>query len=192
MTEPMRANSGNYTYADIVVSPEGERWELIDGIAYDMSPTPPVIHQLILGNLLLQFYPVMEKTACKVYIGPLDVRLPIAGEDGMTASTVLQPDLLVVCDREKLDERGCVGSPTLVVEILAPHTVKKDTGEKLHKYEEVGVPEYWIIYPAEQILQVFLRDEGGRYGAPVFYTRDEQAPVAVLLGLTIDLTRVFS
>ncbi len=126
-----------------------------------------------------------------MYLGPLDVLLPKAGEDKLTTSTVVQPDIIVVCEREKLEEYGIVGSPTLLVEILAPHTIRKDLREKLHKYEQVGVKEYWVVYPAEKMIHVFSLDEHGRYGDPMIYVEGEQAPVAVLPGLVIDVDRVF-
>ena len=110
----------------------------------------------------------------------------------MTTSTVVQPDLTVVCDREKLDARGCVGAPTLVVEILSPETSAKDRREKFYLYERVGVLEYWIISPVEQTLLVFTRDEQGRYGAPTVYHRTDKVPVGVLPGLTVDLDDVFA
>ncbi len=192
MVQPMRDGEGNYTYADIIISPEGERWELIDGVAYDMSPTPLVRHQEILGALLMQFHPFVEHTPCRLYLGPLDVRLPTPSENGMTASTVLQPDILIVCEREKLDELGCIGAPTLVVEITSPWTTAKDLREKRAVYERVGVPEYWIILPSDLLLLVFTLDETGRYGAPTIYLPDEQVPVRMLPGAHIDLARVFA
>ena len=127
-----------------------------------------------------------------LYSAPFDVRLPYPSEDDMSTTTVVQPDITLVCDLEKLDARGCLGAPTLVVEILSPETAAKDRREKFHLYEQVGVREYWIISPFEQTLMVFTRDERGRYGAPTVYSRDEQVPVGVLPGLTIELPEVFA
>ena len=87
--------------------------------------------------------------------------LPETAEDALTTTTVVQPDLTVVCDREKLDGHGCVGSPTLIVEILSPHTARKDVREKSQKYEQVGVQEYWVVYPNEKMVHVFSRGEHG-------------------------------
>jgi Uma2 family endonuclease len=192
MLEPAREYTGKYTFADILSWPEDERWELIDGIAYDMTPAPSQRHQEILGALFAQFYAFLEGAPCRVFLAPFDVLLPQNAENAMTTTTVVQPDLTIVCDREKLDGHGCVGSPTLVVEILSPHTARKDSHIKLQKYELVGVQEYWVVYPTEKIVQLFSRDEHGRYGSPRIYVNGEQIPVGVLPGLVINLERVFS
>ena len=192
MVEPARANEAKYTYADMLTWPEDERWELIDGVAYDMTPAPSRRHQEILGKLHLQFGDFLENTPCRVYLAPFDVRLPNPSENRMTATTVVQPDLTVVCEREKLDERGCVGSPTLVVEIISPRTARKDLREKLNVYAQAGVPEYWVVFPFEKLVNIFTPDAQGRYGAPAVYVDGEQAPVGVLPGLVIDLARVFA
>ena len=123
---------------------------------------------------------------------PFDVRLPKPGEDGLTASTVVQPDIVVVREREKLGERGGEGAPTLVIEITSPATAAKNLREKRQAYERAGVPEYWLISPTDQTVQIYTLNEQGRYGAPAVFTRDEQAPVGVLPGLIIDLARVFA
>ncbi len=192
MANPMPADERCYTYADLLTWPDDQRWELINGVAYDMTPAPSVRHQRISAALEAQFWFFLEDKPCSVFAAPFDVRLPEPSEDAMTTSTVVQPDLSVICDPEKLDERGCVGSPTLVVEILSPATWKKDWREKLMLYERVGVPEYWLISTDEQTLMVFTLDERGRYGTPTVYSNQYQAPVGVLPGLTIDLRRVFA
>ncbi len=192
MAHPMPAPAERFTYADLLNWPEDERWELIDGFAYDMTPAPSTDHQSISFALGLQFGTFLKGKSCRAFSAPFDVRLPNPSEDDMTATNVVQPDLTVVCDREKLDKRGCLGAPTLVVEIISLHTAVKDLREKLHLYEQAGVPEYWVIFPNEQILMVYTRDAQGRYGAPAVYTRTEQAPVGVLPELTISLAEVFA
>lgn len=192
MVEPAQVNPERYTYADILTWPEDERWELIDGVAYDMSPAPSPRHQVIQGELFVLFHDFLRGATCRVYPPPFDVRLPKPTEDGLTASTVVQPDLTVVCDPEKIDERGCVGAPTLVVEILSPGTSRKDLREKLTAYAQAGVPEYWVVYPFEKVVQVYTLDTQGHYGAPAIYVNGEQAPVGVLPGLVIDLESVFA
>ncbi len=186
------ANQKRFTYADLLSWPADQRWELIDGIAYDMTPAPSANHQRISIHLATQFDNFLEGKSCEAFPAPFDVRLPHPSEDAMTTTTVVQPDLTVVCDREKLDGRGCLGAPTLVVEVLSPETAAKDRQEKFQLYEHVGVPEYWIISPYEQTLMVFTHDERGRYGVPTVYNRTEQVPVGVLPGLTIELARVFA
>ncbi len=185
MANPLPAIPRRYSYADLMNWPADERWELIDGVAYDMTPAPSRDHEEISVALTSQFYQFLKGKSCRVYSAPFDVRLPHPAEDAMTTSTVVQPDITVVREREKLDARGCVGAPTLVVEILSPETETKDRREKFHLYERVGVPEYWIISPFKQTLLVFTRDEQGRYGAPTIYNRTDQVPVSVLPGLTV-------
>jgi Uma2 family endonuclease len=158
-----------------------------------MSPAPSKQHQDISHDLTLQFGIFLQGHPCLLYAAPFDVRLPTPMEDGMTASTVVQPDLMVVCDREQLlDGKSVVGAPTLVVEITSPSTLTKDNRVKRAAYERAGVQEYWIISPVEKTVQVYTLDERGRYGLPAFYTADDQAPVGVLPGLVIDLARVFA
>ncbi len=192
MISPMRANAEEFTYADLLTWPENERWELIDGSTYNLTPAPSRRHQEILGILAAIFVFHLEGKSCRAYSAPFDVRLPKSSEDEMSATTVVQPDLTIVCDKKKLDERGCLGSPTMVVEILSPATAKKDMREKFHCYEHAGVPEYWIISPTEKTLMVFTLDAHGHYGAPTVYGGAEQAPVGILPGLMIDLARVFA
>jgi len=196
MGTPMPSNVERFTYADLLTWPADERWELIDGVAYkmayDLSPTPSRHHQQIVTALSAQFYNYLEGKPCEVFSAPFDVRLPKPAEDGMSATTVVEPDVTVVCDPEKLDDRGCLGAPTLVVEVLSPDTATYDQREKFHTYERAGVPEYWIISPFGQNLQVFTLDATGHYGPPTVYGKDEEVPVGVLPGLVIQLGRVFA
>lgn len=191
MSEPMRQHTETYTYADLLNWPEDERWELIDGVAYDMTPAPSRQHQEIIGALHLQFGVFLRNAPCRVYLAPFDVRLPKPGEDGMTASTVVQPDLTVICDRKNLDKRGAVGSPTLIIEILSPYTAKKDRQRKMQVYAHAGVQEYWLVSPSEKTVEVYQLQEQGHYGAATVYQYNEQVPVGVLPDLVIDLVQVF-
>lgn len=188
----MRAQAEEFTYADMLTWSDHERWELIDGFAYNISPAPSYRHQQISAMLVVLFGSYLEGKPCGIFAAPFDVRLPKPMEDEMSATTVVQPDLTIVGDRKQLDERGCLGSPTMVIEMLSPATAKKDLREKLHCYEQAGIPEYWIISPADKTLMVFTLDTLGRYGAPVVYGGNEQAPVGVLPGLIIELGRVFA
>jgi Uma2 family endonuclease len=141
---------------------------------------------------MTQFGVFLRTHPCRHFTAPFDVRLPAPSEDGMTTSTVVQPDLVVVCDHDKLDERGCVGAPTLVVEVTSPSTATKDLREKRAAYERAGVPEYWLVLPTDNMALVFSLNETGCYGAPAVYANDEQMPVGVLPGLSIELSLVFS
>lgn len=180
-----------YTYGDYLNWPEEERWELIDGVPYAMSPAPPRRHQEILGELYRQFANHLLDKACKVYLAPFDVRLPEENEEDTEVKTVVQPDLVVVCDQSKLDERGCKGSPDLVIEVVSPTTLKRDLREKFYLYEKAGIKEYWVVNPTEKNVLVFVLGEDKKYRRHEIYFEDEQVRVKVLEGLTIDLREVF-
>ena len=145
MVEPLRKNEDALTYADILSWTDDGRWELIDGVAYDMSPAPTRRHQEISRVLFRQIDSFLAGMPCQIYYAPFDVRLPKAYEDATSASTVVQPDLLVICDPTQLDDHGSVGAPALIIEILSPATRNKDLRGKLHAYQQAGVPEYWVV-----------------------------------------------
>jgi Uma2 family endonuclease len=186
-----KLNIERYNYADYREWPDQERWELIEGIAYDMSPAPSRKHQKILGELHRQISTFLLDKTCDVYMAPFDVRFPEQEEREEEIKTVLQPDISVICDPAKLDEKGCLGSPDLIIEIVSPATVQKDMREKLYIYEKFGVKEYWIIHPVDQILMVFKLLPGNKYGRPDTFSSQDQVKVGILPGLTINLTTVF-
>ena len=147
-----------YTLEDWRSWPEGERWELIDGRAYAMSPAPKVRHQeraFELGRKLADF---LEGKPCKVFMAPLDVFLD--EEDADRAATIVQPDVLAVCDPAKIGEEGIHGAPDFVAEVLSDGTANKDFGIKKELYERNGVREYWIIQPdTGTVFQYVLEGE---------------------------------
>lgn len=182
-----------YTYGDYEKWPEGQRWELINGIPHDMTPAPSRIHQEILGEFHLRFATYLKNKPCKVYIAPFDVRIPQGAEKDELITTVVQPDLTVVCDRAKLDDKGCKGVPDLVIEILSPHTAAKDLKIKLNLYEKAGVREYWVVQPADQTVMVFSLQEDGKYIKPEVYDRHDVIAVGIFnRELQVDLTGIFS
>lgn len=128
---------------------------------------------------------------CEVYHAPFDVRLPQPEESDDQISTVVQPDLVVICEQAKLDERGCQGSPDLVVEIVSPSTFQRDLKDKFNLYERVGVREYWIVYPEQKTISVFRLTDDGRYGRPEIYADADSLMVGIFTGLTMDLRDVF-
>ncbi|HOJ10445.1 MAG TPA: Uma2 family endonuclease [Clostridiales bacterium] len=180
-----------YTYKDYLQWPEDERWELIDGVPYSMSPAPSKRHQEICLALCSEFYNYLKGEPCKAYIAPFDVRLVDEGESDDDASTVLQPDIVVICDRTKLDKAGCKGTPDLVVEITSPYTAKKDVIRKFAAYEKFGVKEYWIVRPEEETVTVFKLSNENKYGRPEIYCRNDKIQVGIFDDLIIQLEDIF-
>jgi Uma2 family endonuclease len=137
---PLAEKKGElFTYSDYLTWDDDERWELIDGVAYNMTPAPSRFHQQVYGDLYRQLANFFLNTSCKVYAAPFDVRLPEMDDVDMSTRTIVQPDISVICDPSKLDERGCKGAPDLVVEILSPATARKDMKEKFLRYESEGI-----------------------------------------------------
>lgn len=171
---------------------EDERWELIDGVAYDMSPSPTRQHQWILTKLTGSFTRYFEDKPCEPYVAPLDVRLPDS-DDGIEEHiyTVVQPDLFVVCDTNKLDDRGCLGAPDFVVEILSPSTALKDMREKRHLYERHGVKEYWVIHPEEKIIEVFTPGENNLFTISSVYGEEETITPSLFPDFEIKVSKIF-
>ncbi len=181
-----------FTYGDYRTWNDDERWELIDGVPYCMSPAPSPRHQLLLGELHRQFANWLRGKPCQVFIAPIDVRLAESDEHDDEITTVVQPDLSVICDKSRLDNTGYRGAPELVVEILSPSTAQKDLKTKLARYERAGVREYWIVDPAAKIVLVFILQGDGQYGRPSVYVDTDRPQVNIFPDLEIDLTAVFA
>lgn len=192
MAIPKLKEDEHFTYADYLTWPDDERWELIDGEAYDMSPGPGMRHQRLSACLTAKMYAHLDGKPCQVFAAPFDVR-PLA-DSAMSddqVDTVVQPDLLVVCDDAKLEERGVVGAPDLVIEILSPCTARKDLTNKFDLYERAGVREYWVIFPEQKIIQIY-RLEDGRYGRCQVVGPGDLLEVPWLDELKLDMTEVFA
>ncbi|SHE35370.1 Endonuclease, Uma2 family (restriction endonuclease fold) [Caldanaerobius fijiensis DSM 17918] len=190
MAEPLKIINGNYTYADYVKWPEDERWELIDGTAY-MSVAPSRRHQEVQVELLRQISNYLLDKPCKVYGSPFDVRLAEEGEDDEKVKDVVQPDITVICDKSKLDDRGCKGSPDLIMEIVSPSTAFMDYIKKLSLYEKKQVKEYWIVHPIDEIVMVYKLNENKKYGRPEIYSKEDNVKVGIFEDLIICLKKVF-
>ena len=188
---PVPAPKDHYTFADCLTWDENERIEIINGEAVMMSP-PTRIHQEILMELSRQLANFLEGKKCKVYPAPFAVRL--FEKDGDTpedVDTMVEPDISVVCDHDKLDKHGCKGAPDLVVEVLSPSTRRHDRLIKLDLYQRAGVKEYWIVDPDSQSVQVFLQDDNSSLRLHEDYGREDIAKVNVLDGCFIELSKVF-
>ena len=143
--------NGLYTYAEYLLWKFEERVELLKGKLFKMSAPSPA-HQVVQSNLNIELGLYFRNQKCQIYPAPFDVRLPAKGETGDAIHTVVQPDLCVVCDRTKIDSRGCIGAPDLVIEIISPGNSKKELKQKFKLYEEAGVREYWVIHPTEEYV----------------------------------------
>jgi len=181
-----RRTDENYTYADYCTWDDGERWELIEGVPYAMSPAPFQRHQEICGEIFGQLREFLKGKHCKVFIAPFDVRLNADKED----DTVCQPDVLVVCDNARLDGKRCNGAPDLIVEVLSPSTARHDRVVKFRLSQQAGVREYWLIDPDTETVQVNILKDGQYYAQ--MYAETDTAPVSVLEGCNIDLSGVFA
>ncbi|HOT30437.1 MAG TPA: Uma2 family endonuclease [Candidatus Ozemobacteraceae bacterium] len=189
MAHPLASPDAKYTYADLSSWPDDERWELIEGKAYAMT-TPNRWHSLVSTNLARILTNHFHGSPCEVHIGNFGIRLPKGQEKDEEVDTVVIPDLVVVCDQSKLDERGCRGAPELIVEILSPSTAAHDQLRKLNLYEKHGVKEYWIISP-DGILMSFTLKSGKRYGRPDILDRTMKLKSRQFPGLGVDLDQVF-
>ena len=176
-----------YTFADYYSWDDGKRWELIDGLLYDMSAAPSPTHQSLLGNLFMEIHSFLKGKPCKAYLAPFDVRLFGKGDE---ERTVLQPDITVVCDRSKIDKKGCNGAPDMVVEILSPYSVRHDMLTKFQLYRQAGVREYWVVNPEEKILTIHLLEDGD-YKTSV-YGEEDSVDVNMLEGCVVYLGDVFT
>lgn len=180
-----------YTYADLLSWGEDERAEIIYGNLYMMAP-PTRIHQEVLSELHRQIANFLSDKPCKIYPAPFGVRLFEQDDDTPeNVNTVVEPDITVVCDRNKLDDRGCKGAPDMIIEILSPSTARHDRFVKLNLYQRAKVREYWIVDPLNNTVDVCLPDENGRLVVSAIYTRNDTAKVTILPGCTIDLSKVF-
>ncbi|HBG04591.1 MAG: hypothetical protein A2075_21310 [Geobacteraceae bacterium GWC2_58_44] len=171
-----------FTYSDYASWPEDERWEIIAGEAYAMTPAPSIRHQRILVHLASRFAQFFEGRGCSLFIAPTDVVF----DD----RNIVQPDLLVVCDKKKMTEQNIQGPPDLIVEILSPSTAVKDKREKKALYERFGVREYLIVYPAEELAERFVLADG-HYGTEEVFGWEEILPLAIFPELTLNLWELF-
>ena len=185
MNMPLPDSENRYTYADYCTWDDGTRWELIDGIPYAMA-APSTAHQRICGRLYRKLSNYLQGKSCEAFFAPFDVRLNADAED----DTVVQPDLVVICDQSKIDAKGCVGAPDMVIEILSPSTTKDNSHIKFQKYLKASVREYWVVDPESKTATVYVLESGKQ--SIMCYSDTEVAPVYVLEGFAIELSDVFA
>lgn len=192
MLDPVHSRP-HFTYGDYRRWAGDERWELIDGEALAMSPSPSRRHQDLLVALLTRIAAALGDRGCRVYPAPFDVRLPGPGETGDDVTTVVQPDLSVVCDSSKLDDAGCVGAPDWVIEILSPATAARDRVQKREVYERHGVPEYWVVDPEAETVTVYRRcsAEPGKFAEPEVHSGPDASLATPLPGLRLTGSEIF-
>ena len=181
--------SKSYTYADYLKWRFNERLELIKGKIFKMSPAPSALHQRIVAEVTGELYYHLKGKPCGVYPAPFDVRLSRTVNDAQV-TTVLQPDVCVICDPAKIDARGAIGAPDIVVEILSPGNNKKELQNKYEVYEEAGVTEYWIIQPTERTFMKYTLINSS-YQPSKLLTGGDLVTTNILPGFSLDLEELF-
>ena len=186
----LKRDSHHYTYADYL------RWsgtygeELIDGTAYVREPpAPSPSHQGIVVGLCHQVNTALKGKPYRVYVAPFDVRLPKSAEADDQVDTVVQPDVLIVCDLQKIDARGMRGAPDWIAEVLSPYTAGHDQGVKLAAYERAGVREVWLVHPIDRTLAIY-KLEAGRYGRASIFELKGKTQMSAVPDVTIDWDEV--
>lgn len=183
--------SMTYSYAHYLNWLFEERVELIKGKVFKMSPAPSRVHQEIFGAIFNPIYNFLKNKPCKVYGAPFDVRFPKSSKADQDVFTVLQPDICVVCDLTKLDDKGCIGAPDLVVEILSPGNNKKELLHKYQIYQEFGVKEYWVVSQSDQSILIYTLDSEGKFRPSKIFTQGEEVTSSVLPDFVLKLDDVF-
>jgi Uma2 family endonuclease len=204
MALPASKPDYKYTYGDFCSWSDDERWEIIEGIPVSMSPAPNRYHQRISISLLQQILQNHSKeSGCEVYHAPFDVRLPASDGVDDFITTVVQPDISIICDKSKLDDKGCRGAPDLIMEILSASTASRDLQIKKDLYEKHGVKEYWIVQPMEGIVIVYKLTDAtnenhdinasniNKFDKGSVYTEKDEVELSVLAGIVIKLSEVF-
>lgn len=190
MSHPAPEARKQYCYREYAKLPSDKRYEIIEGILYAMVPSPSTQHQRVLGNLFFSIKSYLANNSCEVFCAPYDVLLPEKGEDADNVKTVVQPDILVVCDKAKLTEKHCTGAPDFIIEIVSPSSPSMDYVKKLHLYEKHKVREYWIVNYTRKEIMAYRLLENGEYGEPEIYSGKEIV-AGIFEGLKIPLDVIF-
>lgn len=182
--------SGTYSYADYLKWDIEERLELIKGKIFPMTG-PLTRHQRVSMKVSANLYNFLENKPCEVFTAPFDVRLTRNAVDDKLIHTVVQPDLCVICDPAKIDAKGCVGVPDIVVEILSPGNNQKELKNKYEAYEEAGVREYWIFQPEGKLFFKYILNETGKFESSRVLTSGDEVTSSILPGFRLILDEVF-
>lgn len=182
MSLPMEKDR-KFTYADYATWPEEQRWELIDGEAYDMTPAPSTLHQTVVGNCLMLLNRSTAGTPCRCFVAPTDVVF--------SEHDVVQPDVLVVCDRSRITEANIQGAPDLVVEVLSPSTGVKDKREKKNLYEKYGVREYLLVDLSLKCVERLVMGPDGLFGKTEVFGPDDTMELTSLPGIKVKVGDLF-
>ncbi len=180
-----------FNYGEYCSWNNDERCELINGVVYDMTPAPSKQHADILGELFYALKSYFSDKPCRAYVAPFDVRLADSDECDDLVKTVVQPDILVVCDEKKLDKKGCLGAPDFIIEILSPSTAAKDCIIKRALYEKHGVKEFWTVDPINRLVTVYVLNSSGVYEVPRMFDDQARINVSIFAGLELDMAKVF-
>jgi Uma2 family endonuclease len=191
INEPDFNYAGIYTYADYLKWTIEARLELIKGKIFRMSPAPNRMHQSVSMRIATPIFNLLRGKECQVYSAPFDVRLPRKSKKDEDIITVVQPDICVICDPSRLDDRGCIGAPDIVVEILSPSNNRKELKNKYEVYEESGVKEYWIVSPVEKTFFRYILDENEKFQPTHLLTTGDIVTTPILPGLGLNLDEVF-
>jgi Uma2 family endonuclease len=187
-----KRDTRRHTYGDYLEWSRDHGDEIIDGVAYVREPpSPSRTHQEVVGALYYELCRVLEGGSYCVYVAPFDVRLPTSDESDDKIETVIQPDVFIVCDRGKTDERGVRGAPDWLAEVLSPSTASYDQGVKIPLYERAGVSEVWLIRPTDLTLAIY-RLEDGRYGRPIYRELKGQTLLSAVPGVSVDWDRMMT
>ena len=190
MAGSVKKKQQRYSYADYLTWDDDRRYEIIDGEVFDMT-SPSVMHQSISMELARLFANFFENKPCRVFAAPLDVLLAKNTKRDDEIFTVVQPDIMVVCDPKKIEERGIVGAPDLVVEIISPSTSSKDNIIKRRVYEQAGVKEFWLVHPVDRLIRVYKLGKDGLFEREDIYDDSAQIAIAQFAGLSVDCRRLF-
>jgi Uma2 family endonuclease len=181
-----------YTYGDYRSWHDELSWELIDGGAFCMSPGPGTAHQSLLTNLIVELGNYFKGKECRVFAAPFDVMLPKGEEAEDEIDTVVQPDIMILCDKSKLERVGIKGAPDVVFEILSPSTARRDLADKLYLYERAGVREYLIVDPDNRVVTAYRRGDKELFSKRAVYRASGTLEFETFPDLKIPLDAVFA